>query len=200
MSGSYEIGVTSCKNGRRETRGRRLAAALLGWWLCTGCGYALTYDEWMAGYPQITGAAAEMGADPDGDGVENLMEFALADGNPTLGNGTLTGCVIGRRAENGLPAKVIGAIVPLGVGEAPPEPWHIGISFRPRVGATGIRYVPELSPMPENIALRQWFGGRNAVVIRLGRTDGEMIGWGLQAMSKSHATRAFMRLRVITID
>ncbi len=41
------------------------------------------YDTWIAGFPTLTGNDALSTADPDHDGMTNLMEFVL-DGNPTL--------------------------------------------------------------------------------------------------------------------
>lgn len=46
------------------------------------------YDAWVAGYPGLTGAAKEPGADPDGDGVTNLQEFAFGL-DPTKAGGAL---------------------------------------------------------------------------------------------------------------
>lgn len=40
------------------------------------------YDTWMAGFPTLTGNDALADADPDHDGVKNLLEFVL-NGNPT---------------------------------------------------------------------------------------------------------------------
>ena len=42
------------------------------------------YPSWAASYG-LSGTAAEAGADPDGDGVPNLLEFHF-DGNPTVGD------------------------------------------------------------------------------------------------------------------
>jgi len=41
-----------------------------------------TFASWLAGYPALTGASALTTADPDGDGVNNLVEYALG-GDPT---------------------------------------------------------------------------------------------------------------------
>ena len=41
------------------------------------------YDTWLSNYPSLTGADALPTADPDHDGIANLLEFVL-DGNPTL--------------------------------------------------------------------------------------------------------------------
>ena len=35
------------------------------------------FDDWMANYPSLNGAAALRGADPDGDGRTNIQEFAF---------------------------------------------------------------------------------------------------------------------------
>jgi hypothetical protein len=43
------------------------------------------YQTWLAGYPSLTGAQALRTADPDGDGLPNLVELALGI-NPTLAN------------------------------------------------------------------------------------------------------------------
>jgi len=45
------------------------------------------FDSWMANFPTLTGPNAAKTADPDGDGLTNLEEFAL-DGNPTTGSST----------------------------------------------------------------------------------------------------------------
>jgi autotransporter-associated beta strand protein/T5SS/PEP-CTERM-associated repeat protein len=45
------------------------------------------FDSWMANFPTLTGPNAAKTADPDGDGMTNLEEFAL-DGNPTTGAAT----------------------------------------------------------------------------------------------------------------
>jgi autotransporter-associated beta strand protein len=48
-------------------------------------------DPWLGVDPALNG---EPGADPDGDGLENLVEYAIAGGNPTAPNpaaGTFTG-------------------------------------------------------------------------------------------------------------
>lgn len=44
------------------------------------------FASFMAGFPSLTGADALPGADPDGDGVSNLLEYALNGFDPTLPN------------------------------------------------------------------------------------------------------------------
>ena len=46
------------------------------------------YDEWIANYPSLMGAAALRGADPDGDGRTNIQEFAF---NSAPNDGTASG-------------------------------------------------------------------------------------------------------------
>lgn len=48
----------------------------------------LSYSEWLANYPSLTGANTNGTADPDGDGFDNNEEYAF-DGNPTVGTPSL---------------------------------------------------------------------------------------------------------------
>jgi len=43
------------------------------------------YQTWLAGYPSLTGLQAARTADPDGDGLPNLVELAPGP-NPTVRN------------------------------------------------------------------------------------------------------------------
>ncbi|MEK7951076.1 beta strand repeat-containing protein [Luteolibacter soli] len=45
------------------------------------------FSSWMSNFPTLTGPNAAAGADPDGDGLTNIEEFAL-DGNPASGVNT----------------------------------------------------------------------------------------------------------------
>jgi autotransporter-associated beta strand protein len=46
---------------------------------------ATGYEAWIGGYPSLTGNDALPGADAEGDGLANLLEFVLG-GNPTAGS------------------------------------------------------------------------------------------------------------------
>lgn len=60
---------------------------------------ASSYDLWIAGFPALTGDATLPGADPDGDGVANLLEFVLG-GNPDAG--ASTGAPVAARTSDSL--------------------------------------------------------------------------------------------------
>ncbi len=48
---------------------------------------AADYETWMALYPSITAPADKLpGADPDHDGIPNLLEYVLQNGDPSLGS------------------------------------------------------------------------------------------------------------------
>lgn len=44
-----------------------------------------TYANWIANFPSLAGQTAPNG-DPDGDGIPNLIEYALSGGNPAIAN------------------------------------------------------------------------------------------------------------------
>jgi hypothetical protein len=46
---------------------------------------SLTYGNWLANYPSLTGTNTNTAADPDGDSFNNATEYAF-DGNPTVGS------------------------------------------------------------------------------------------------------------------
>jgi hypothetical protein len=64
--------------------------------LVVGSGAADPYQQWLASHPTLTEAAPD--ADPDGDGVANLLEWILA-GDPTWPDG---GALVATAAGAGL--------------------------------------------------------------------------------------------------
>lgn len=129
--------------------------------LMPAIGQAETYAHWIASYG-LTGADAAPDADPDHDGIPNLMEYALEGLNPTVNNTNhaslpkfgyvrRTGARLGqwewagslRPPTDGLNGK-----------------WHSAIRFTARPGVEAIRYTPQLSDVG---TLRRWFDGRSAI-------------------------------------
>ena len=76
---------------------------------------AAGFTSWIDGFTFAPGADKTAGGDPDGDGVNNLMEYALAGFNPTLSDGA-TGVFSGgllsftKRTEAAVDAKISYAI------------------------------------------------------------------------------------------
>jgi len=57
-----------------------------------GASATTSFSDWISSYPSLTGPSASLGADPDGDGKSNLMEYYLGL-NPTqtgLDSGVMT--------------------------------------------------------------------------------------------------------------
>jgi autotransporter-associated beta strand protein len=90
----------------------------------TGTGFSI----YMDGFPDLSAADKLPGADPDGDGLSNLLEYALAGFDPTVSNaspGTLVGNLVTYTKRplavgNGDVAYAIEESVTLGVA---PNPW-----------------------------------------------------------------------------
>ena len=150
---------------------------------------AVTFDAWVASYG-LTGDNASSTADPDGDGVPNLMEYALDGLDPTkcdIGKPCMPSIGFLRRYGNAQ-----GQWEWTGSGRAPTDgvggKWHLGMRFTARPGVEGIKYIPQLST-----TLTRWFDGRSATAM-------EMIpGNVVQAVARVQGNRytgGFMRLRV----
>jgi hypothetical protein len=150
---------------------------------------AITYADWIASYG-LSGASALETADPDSDGIVNLMEYALDTGSPIVsssGNGALpilgfanrTGDLLGQWGFSSNHRTV-----PAGV-------FHYAIQWRPRPGAEGVRYLPELCR--ELAAPQFWFSGRSAILNQ--SLPGNIIQ-STCLMQSQGFNRAFMRLRI----
>ena len=156
---------------------------------------AITYATWIASYG-LTGGDALATADPDQDGMPNLMEYALDGKNPTVSDPTVgtPSFAWGTRTLNDLPsvnpAAITWSTASIGTGK-----YHVGLRYRPRAGTEGILYLVEYSD-PIN-GLYRWFSGRSIIVTR---TDypvaGDNVGWVLQLFDAVYAKRLFFRLRV----
>lgn len=151
---------------------------------------AITYSAWIANYG-LSGANALPTADPDHDGLPNLMEYAL-DGLspivntpsthpsvPVIGFVRRTGAKLGNWEWAGpsIPTNGVNGI------------WHVGIRFIARPDVEGIRYIPQIS----DGKLKLWFDGRSAFTISL------FPGNVVQAVADTKGnryTRAFCRLCV----
>lgn len=147
---------------------------------------AETYAAFIARYG-LTGSNAAVTADPDQDGVPNLMEYALKDMDPGVpdrarpsmpvyGWLTRTGAAIG--AWSWTTVKPSSGV------------YHAGLRWQARPGVEGIRYTPEVSDMG---TLKRWFNGRSAFYIE------SYVGGTLQATTLARASRykrMFLRLKV----
>jgi hypothetical protein len=160
-------------------------------YFCFCSAQAETFSTWIASY-SLTGAAAAFDADPDNDGLPNGIEYALDALDPTapsMGAASLPVLAFVRRTGSSIGDWEW-------AGAAPPTNglngvYHTAITFRPRPGVEGIRYVPQVSDMS---SLTRWFAGRSAV-------RSEMLAGGTVMSVALHQgqrhQRFFMRLKVI---
>ncbi len=169
---------------------RALACAGLVLLISAPSAPALTYAEWIAGYPSLTGDAALATADPDGDGIQNLLEFALAAGDPTVPSSPEILPKLYQQTRNtdgtyNPPAAKLTA-----AERAAAATIHGVLRYQPREGVTGIRYIP----MTNQVNLQDWGWGPSAFApewsdggYTLARAHTDIAVW---------KTRAFLRLRV----
>jgi hypothetical protein len=149
---------------------------------------ALTYSEWIAGYPSLTGASALATADPDGDGIPNLMEFALDGLDPTFGNTQPTVFMRQVRNTDGTYATpTTGRILSSDLSSAASV--HGVLKYKKRAGVTGLLYIPQTNQKN----LNDWGWGDSAITewtdsgYTYARTISDMKVWD---------GRGFMRLKV----
>jgi hypothetical protein len=149
--------------------------------------HALTYAEWIATFPSLTGGATAEGADPDGDGLANLVEFALADMDPTVPATNPSVPMLQTRDGTGNYATPVLSLTTGQVAAAASV--HLVLRYKARAGVTGIRYVPETNQGD----LNHWGWGDSATtswvdgIYTYARSHSDAKLWGM---------RAFMRLRV----
>jgi hypothetical protein len=153
--------------------------------------HAITYADWIASY-SLTGSDALETADPDNDGILNLIEYALDTGSPIIGdsgNGaipvlgiaTRTGDLLGQWDFSTARRAV-----------APGTVIHYALQWRPRSGVEGVRYIPELCR--ELAAPQFWFSGRSAIL------NQSLSGGVIQStciMQGQGFGRVFMRLKIV---
>lgn len=177
-----------------------ILAALAGWLLVVISAKAqtpLTYADWIAGFSLSPEDSLPL-ADPDGDGVENLLEYAFAGQSPIVPGGIIQTVLFGRRTGDALPIQDPNVItqVPGMVGY---DHIHAGVEWTPRPGIEGILWIPEYS-RPDS-GLNKWFSGRNAVLIRPSPTDpAKLQGWSLSLTPTVLMKRFFWRIRVKQLE
>jgi hypothetical protein len=155
-------------------------------------GDTITFAAWIASYG-LSGDAAAATADPDADGLPNLLEYALDGYIPTLSEGarpSLPGYGFARRAGADIGQWEWVAAPQRGTGLS--GVYHAGIRWTPRPGVVGIRYEPELS---HDLAF--WYSGRSAFYLQ------SMPGGVVQAVSiaqNNSYAKYFSRLRVTVAE
>lgn len=154
---------------------------------------AVTFDAWVAGY-SLTGSNATETADPDKDGMSNLMEYALDGGIPN--------------AHGPMSLKpVFGWCMPLADGSfsqqtqlpitGSPLGWHNCLTWKMRSGIEDVTAQAQFSqPCPASNAdgsLLRWLEGQALVRVVAGASG------KLQAvvlLRADQTERGFMRLQI----
>lgn len=169
---------------------------LLSLLICPLC-HALTYEAWIASHG-LTGPSAAHEADPDKDGITNLVEFALASGHPTTPGPWDNAPRLGfaTRLPDGGMSEATSV-------QEPGNPYgsHLCLTFTPRPEIEDVALLPEVSMKQSNVmslsesSLKVWYGGSSVI-----RIDSLPTG-ALQASCRLRAgqwPRGFMRLNVLT--
>ena len=166
---------------------RRLVTVIL-LALCIAPARALSYSEWIATFPSLTGDASAAGADPDGDGIANLIEYALDGMDPTSVNTGATDVFLQVRAEDGSYEEPAQAVTP--AERAAAASLHVVVRWKPRAGTEGVAVVPQTSQKD----LQHWGWGDSAIV----EWDSGGYRWArAKSDAKVWAERAFIRLKVV---
>lgn len=158
---------------------------------------AVTFGEWCG----ENGIAVEPAADPDGDRISNVMEYALADTNPNRGDdaSVLPRMVFGTRAAGtALPWNDPAVIVYAGEELPLTGTYYLGLRYKPRLDTEGLRWRPQYSWFSAN--LMAWLDGQAVFLPPVAHTDGYVISWMLGMFrAEAPADRAFVRMSV-TLD
>jgi hypothetical protein len=155
---------------------------------------AITFADWIASYG-LTGPSAEATADPDADGLPNLLEYALAGLVPNVANNSATSASLpvygfARRTGDALGAWEWVEANQRGTGLG--GIWHAGIRYIPRPGIVGIRFKTEITT-----DINGWFSGRSATMQEV--IGGTTIQSITLRTGNTERNRWFARLRV-TVD
>lgn len=157
---------------------------------------AAPYDDWIAGFPSLSGEAASPTADPDADGQPNLMEYALDGFDPTASDNPSARLSLPRpyyvlRAADGSYGSPVTSYTPAQAAAA--TSIHMVIRYKPRAGVEGLRFIP----MTNQGNLNHWGFGDSAII----EWDADGYRWARSIINmKEWKYRAFMRLRVEVIE
>lgn len=171
---------------------KTLLVILLSLHALAGAATALTFEAWVASY-SLTGGDAAESADPDNDGLPNLIEYALHGGVPNV-----TGPVSIKPTFGWVLATSTGYSLPFtGVPDGAPIGTHLALSYKLRSGIEDVSAAAEISmPCPaSNVdgSLERWVGGQSIISVRDGVDGGTVAVCRLRA---DLLERGFMRLAV----
>lgn len=160
---------------------------------------AATFEEYVSGYG-LSGTNATTLADPDGDGIVNVLEYMLDGMNPTIPDalGNHLAMVFGSREDDTvIPQKDISVIV-LEDWTSPPKTgrWYIGARYKPRAGTTGWRIFPQYAYFSSE--MRYWLDGPAAFSPRIAPDEqGRVVQWFYGMFSpRIWPKKSFIRLKV----
>lgn len=176
----------------------RLASIVLALVLAASAAPALTYEDWIANYPDI--ASTSPTADPDNDGLVNLFEYALADCNPTVPEPAvrLPEMVFGtRQPDTALPIDDLSVIQFYGLKPPTTGFVYAGLRYKPRANTEGLIWLPQYSWQTAKLA--SWVDGR-AAFLPPTAADGQ--GRVIRYMAgmfeaERNAKLLFLRLRLV---
>ena len=172
---------------RQEPLLGRCAGAFLAIVLLAIPVHALTYAEWMAGYPSITGSAALPSATPMSDGVPNLVKFVVAGLEPTVFAGAANDAMPVMRCQTSVSGSLGAVALAPRTGTLPNVRVHPVLRWKQRPGIEGVRIIPMGTS-----DLKHWWWGRGSFAVT---NDGTYT----YARSKSNYRiwkRVFMRLKI----